>query len=385
VNGRDIKTGGAKSEYFSTMKIYFAIKGMDTAKGGAERVLADIASGLANRGHDITLLTFDPTGGRSFYPLNPKIRRVCLGLGDVEKSAAIMETLSRIKALRATITNDKPDIVIGFMHSMFVPLSLSLIGTNIPVVGSEHIVPDHYRGRKIQFALFLLAGFFMAKITVLSSSIRVRYPWLLRRKMVVVANPVSPQTAPQPISCPPVILNIGRLDPQKDQETLIRAFALIAAKHPAWSVRIIGEGDLKETLQAVIDETGLKDRVLLAGTTQNIAAEYKSASIFALPSLYESFGLATAEAMSYGLPVIGFEDCPGTNELVQNGVQGILVKGDNRIERFAEALETFITSSEMRGHMGQAGQTRVLDYAPEKIVSQWETLVKSLTSKKHCV
>ena len=210
------------------MKILFAIKALDDTKGGAERVLSDISSGLADRGHEIIILTFDQPGGRSFYPLNSKVRRICLGLGHTDRKTNITEFTSRIKALRKTIKEEKPDIVIAFMHSTFVPMAFALAGTNIPVIASEHIVPRHYKTRPIEYLLFMLCSLFVKKITVLSERIKSSYPYLLRTKMVSIANPVHVQadTTNKKMNSNGrnIILNVGRLTHQKDQKPAQRPY-----------------------------------------------------------------------------------------------------------------------------------------------------------------
>lgn len=358
------------------MKIIFAIKAMESTKGGAERVLADVTAGLADMGHEITLVTYDSAGGGSFYPLSDKIVRKSLTIGNSNKRAKFGETIRRMIHLRRYIKSQRPDIVVAFMHSMFVPMAFALAGTRIPVVGSEHIVPEHYKDRKLEYILLYFSTFFLRKITVLSSAILKKYPRNVREKMVVIGNPVHMSVSSElPAQRQSVILNVGRLEPQKDQVTLIRAFAKIANSHPDWKVRIVGEGALRPVLESEIAVLGMQDRIILAGTTKNIAKEYQGASIFALPSRYESFGLATAEAMAYELPAVGFADCPGTNELVIHGKNGLLVEGDDRVLAFAVSLETLMRSPDMRAEMGVNGRESVRQYAPEGVVQKWNDLL----------
>ena len=90
------------------LKLLFAIKGMDLATGGAERVLAQVTSGLIERGHDVALVTFDAPGGESFYPLHPRTRRISLGIGRVDRSATVAEMLRRIPAIRRAVRAEQP-------------------------------------------------------------------------------------------------------------------------------------------------------------------------------------------------------------------------------------------------------------------------------------
>lgn len=356
------------------MKILFAIKRMEGAAGGAERVLALISSRLAARGHDVAVLSFDPPGTESFYPLAPGIRRIFLPLGDPSRPSRMRDVARRIPALRRAVRAESPDLVIGFMHSMFVPMALALFGTGVPLIASEHIVPDHYRTRRAEFILLVLAAFIARRMTVISESVRALYPAFLRGRIVAIPNPVeATDFSVSNREASRVFLSVGRLDPQKDQKILIDAFAVLAARYPDWTLRLVGEGPLRPDLEAQIAAAGLLGRIQLPGIVRDIAGEYARAAIFVLPSLYESFGLTSAEAMASGLPVIGFADCPGTNELVVDGETGILVRVRTP-EALAQAMESLTQDSALCRRYGQAGAQRLSAFDPERITTIWETL-----------
>lgn len=364
------------------MKLLFAIKTL-TATGGAERVFCTIAGELSRRGHHVAVVTFDHPGTPSFYPLDSGIQRLDLGVGDAGRRARVTETLRRVAALRGVAKSVRPQVAVGFMHSMFVPLALALVGLDISVVGSEHIVPEHYRSRPLELALFLLSSPLLNKVTVLSETIRDRYPGSIRQRMVVMPNPVSPAFGLARLASNKPryrLLTVGRLDSQKDQATLINAFALLAAKWPQWDLKIIGEGPLRAELSAQIEALNLANQVTLPGITRDIAEEYRGADIFVLPSRYEALGLVTAEAMSYGLPVVGFADCPGTNELIEDGSSGMLVaQGDDRAESLARALESLFADAVLRLRMGEAGARAVTRMASvSSVCDRWENLLAAV-------
>ena len=216
------------------MKIAFVIKTLSYAKGGAERVLSELASALAVRGHDIAIYTFDDKAAEPFYPLSQSVALHKLSIGHVASKSGLKESCKRVKALRKALSDHNPEVVVPFMHSMIVPVTLSVLGTGIPVVASEHIVPAHYKDKRFEFTLFALCSFFVDKITVLSDSVKSAYPGFMRKKMIAIPNAITPVTQfADPVADnvkTRIILNVGRLSPQKDQETLIRAFSLIAKK-----------------------------------------------------------------------------------------------------------------------------------------------------------
>jgi glycosyltransferase involved in cell wall biosynthesis len=365
------------------MKFLFAIKRLNSAVGGAERVLCTVCSELAKRGHDVALVTFDPPEGQPFYALDARVRRIDLGIGDSSREARVGETLRRIAALRRVVMEESPQVAVGFMHSLFVPLAFALAGTSIPVLGSEHIVPEHYRTRPLQYALLISAVPFLTKVTVLSEAIRSRYPTPIRRRMIVMPNPVVPavdQAGSGVKKARYVLLNVGRLDVQKDQATLLRAFARIATAYPDWELRIIGNGPLRRELETLVHDLGLEERVRMPGVKSDIGVEYCEADAFVISSRYEAFGLVTAEAMSHGLPAVGFADCPGTNELIQDGSTGLLAAaGPDRTMSLSQELERLMSDPDLRRRLGVAAKSAIgRRFSAEHVCNLWESLLESV-------
>lgn len=356
------------------MKFLFAIKTLAHGHGGAEKILCQITGELAARGHEVSILTFDNPKDKTFYPVSDAVKRLYLPSGKAGERTSFKDMRKLLKPLRKKIKAEKPDVVIGFMHSMFVPLAFALAGSNIPVIASEHIVPEYYKTRGREFFALKLAARFVKKMTVISDQVAALYPKTLQPKIVAIPNPVEfPKTKRRSKKDDPrkVILNVGRLDPQKNQAFLVAAFASLATDFPDWDLKIIGEGDLRKPLEQQVEELGLTERVILPGVTKNIAREYRAADVFAFPSSYESFGLALAEAMAFGLPCIGLKDCPGVNELIQDGANGVLTVPDY----FARNLQNLMENEDKRAELGNAARQSVEQYSLEAIIDRWEALL----------
>lgn len=368
------------------MKLVFAIKNLSGAAGGAERVLCTVCSMLAERGHNVTIVTFDRAGGSPFYHLHSTVGRIDLGIGDATHSARFKESVIRIKALRKVVQDARPDIAIGFMHSMFVPLAFAMIGTGIPVIGSEHVVPKHYRTRPGQYLLLAASTFFIKKITVLSEKIRLSYPRIVGDRMVVLSNPVERATGSSYSQVGRMnrrLLCVGRLEIEKAHDILLKAYAQVARQFPEWELIVFGEGSQRWKLQRLLSALGIQGRVKFPGLVSNIFAEYERSDIFVIPSQYEAFGLATAEAMMHGLPVIGFADCSGTNELIEHDRTGLLVEPEgNRVEALAHALQILMRDQVLRERLGKEARARLeKKYSVSAVVDQWEILINSCCAR----
>lgn len=145
-----------------------------------------------------------------------------------------------------------------------------------------------------------------------------------------------------------------------------------------WDLRIVGEGHLRPALERQIADLGMVGRIELAGAVSDVGGEYAAAQLFALPSSYESFGLVTAEAFAHGLPVIGFADCPGTNTLVVDGINGLLVGGADRVSAFALGLKRLMGDADLRERLGSAAPATVAEFSTDRVIDAWEALLYSV-------
>ncbi len=154
----------------------------------------------------------------------------------------------------------------------------------------------------------------------------------------------------------PVITTVGRLVPQKDPLTLLRACLLLK---PDFRVLIVGDGALRtQVKQFVNDNRKLYGSVSLLGESENIPEILTASDIFVLSSRWEGLPRAVIEAMIAGLPVVASQ-VGGVPELVEDGVTGFLVPpGD--CQSLAQAIQKLLVGPELRRRMGQAGQEKAL-------------------------
>lgn len=359
------------------MKIIFAIKTLEHSVGGAERITSCLANAMHERGHTVSILSFDPENAKGFYSIHDNIKRLFVPAYNSAQKTKISELPHLVRGLRKSIVDEKPDIVIAVMHSMFIPLQLALLGTGIKVIFSEHTVPKYYSGKRLEFIALTMIGLLAKRVTIASEAVKSLYPLLLQWKMTVIPNPVFSNFGKADVIGSKerkTILTVGRLDPDKDHKILIDAFALLQSEYPEWDLKIVGEGPERANLEHEIKHKQLQNRVTLPGTIRNICEAYQDAQLFVMPSRYESFGLVTAEAMTHALPVIGFADCSGTNDLVSDGETGILV-GTRSATALKEALQNLMNDPEKRLRFSENGQNKSRIYDQNHIVGEWEKLI----------
>jgi len=195
-----------------------------------------------------------------------------------------------------------------------------------------------------------------------------------------------PNSVPEPDVTPsegtePVIAAAGRLVRGKRFDLLIDAFAEISAKFPAWRLRIYGGGAEKERLAERIERLGLSGSAELMGSRSPIETEFARASLVAVASDAESFGMTIVEAMRCGVPVVS-TDCPlGPAEIIKDGVTGRLVPtGDQHA--LASALMELMGDAPARRAMGAAALEGSRIYDPEPIARRYDQLFEELRASR---
>lgn len=176
-----------------------------------------------------------------------------------------------------------------------------------------------------------------------------------------------------------VVGTVGRLDPVKDQASLIRAFAAVAGKHPRAVLALVGDGPCRGELAALVEGLGLGERVRLLGERHDIPRVLAGLDVFVLPSIAEGLSNTILEAMATGLPVIATR-VGGNPELVEDGVTGRLVPvRDHRA--LVEALEECLDDSHVRALRGKASAERVLQhFSIDRMRRKYEDLYTGLRS-----
>jgi glycosyltransferase involved in cell wall biosynthesis len=362
------------------MRILFVCRMFDRVAGGVERMAIALMNDLAERGHDVSLFTWDRANAQPYYPMANTIRWHRLDMGDPSRTANAASRLLRMRRLRSLALAKPPAVVVAFQHGPFLFAALSLLGTKIPVLLSERNAPeqfDHTRAGRHRRAIF--ASMRLARaITVQFESYVARYPSYLRARIVPIANPVYAAqsfAAPDADKAQHTLLSVGRLSYQKNYAALLRAFALLAPSLPAWRLRIVGDGEERAALEALAESLGVAARVSWPGEVREVAAEYRAADLFCMPSRWEGFPNALAEAMAHGLPVVAFRHCAGMAELVTPCHNGELAEGNGDPQALAAALEPLMRDAARRGRMGREAR-RISDlYRPSKSFDDWENLL----------
>lgn len=394
------------------MRVALVIRKLSGLRGGAERVVIELARALRERGHEVTILTYEPGTDRPGYDpgdvpvidLFPLVLRRAVGAsrssaGTVESNISRRGNRGRRSRLKWELTHGwfarrlsrwlrahPHDVVVGFLPPAISAVALAgeRLGRDRPrIIASTHNVPAEDFGpdgrwdpNPVTRATNLRALALVDAVTVLLPEFVEQLPADVQASAVVLPNPVARLAPPSGLPREDLLLGVGRLTDVKRFDVLIRAFARLAGELPGWRVVIYGDGPERARLEQLVADLDVSARVELPGTTDDLAPVYDTASVLVHPARYEGFGLAVAEAIAHGVPVIASRHCPGVNGLVEEGATGRLVDDDtDPVGAFCDAIRSTVLHP-TPADVHQAAIDRLTSrLAPDRVYDQWERLL----------
>jgi len=356
------------------MKICFFV-GDISKKAGTERVTTIIANEMAVLGHKVYLMSLvdSPKAG---FDTHESIEIIPLKQGSGNNKKNFIPLVSEI---RRTVKKYGFDVLVEADVILRIFTIPACFGLNVPAVSWEHFNFNSNLGLKLRDYARVLAARHSKYIVTLTETDRKSYLANLKCKAKVIAieNPLVFYPEEYTDCSKKVVLTVGRLNYQKGYDNLLDAWRMVHKKHPDWTLRIAGTGELEQQLKDQAKDLEIDKSVKFLGQISNVAEEYKNSSIYAMSSRFEGFPMVLLEAMSFGLPVVSF-DCPtGPGDMIKDGEDGILAKpGDLR--GLAEGICRLIENEDLRKTMSVNARNNIKRFSKENILHKWVQLFESI-------
>ena len=381
--------------------------------GGVERVVSFKASYFAEQlGYDVTIIVTEGQGRACYFPLSDKVKVINFELGFEElwkasfmKKVYLYLTKQRQykRLLKTELIHIRPDITISMLRREINFL------TDIPdgskKIGELHVNRANYRNFEANDSNLikrLFAKFWMRslvgklrrldQLVVLTEKSKVSWPEL--SNVTVIPDPITILREKETVNSVKFavagkrgvgvnrVVTIGRYAYQKGYDLLLQAWAELSRireleNGEEWTLDIYGQGDQTDYRQ-LMTELGIdSNKCHLNGPVEDVVKAYQESSIFVLSSRFEGFGMVLIEAMACGLPVVSF-DCPaGPDEIITDGVDGLLVPfGD--VHALAEKLMTLMSDENLRKRLGQQARQTARRYEMTTIADQWTALFEKV-------
>ncbi|WP_066366240.1 glycosyltransferase [Herbidospora mongoliensis] len=356
------------------MRITFLVPSAYGMRGDIRATL-NLAAALAS-GHHVEIVSVKRTRDVPFFPIDPAIRlrwlvdarpgRHLLPRGQVRTEVALWRML---RALRSEVLiTARP--ALSVQSARYAPREVVKIARE----WTRPAVPTPVQ------------RYYPRLDAVVTSTETGRDEWTR-----LLDDDLSVHTIPDPLPKGPwprsrmdnrIVSAGGRWVPDKAFDRLVRAFAMVADKRPDWRLRLYGGGSEEKRLRALVAELSLHNHVYFMGTTPDLPGEFAKASIVAVSSRREVLGMAVNEALSCGVPIVGYDGAKGVAQFVRPGIDSVLVdEGAGEIEAYAEALLSLVDDERKRMTLAAGALESANQRTAPAIAARWQDLMYGLRSR----
>ncbi len=376
-------------------------------KGGAERVMCNLADYFFEEGYKVTLVTtylapeehdvkhaawkrvpagapdaelvmdldenpawVDPEGGEK-----NGIDRVFSALLKSQQKDRLTNFRLRSKKLKDIWKKLDPDLILSFSGKNNIMALSTATRDGYKVVVSCRADPDiEYGGKGMKAAMLATFGK-AAGVIVQSNGARDRFPAYIQKKCIILPNSINPSFIRSRYvgEREKKIVMVARFHPNKNHAMVMEAFKAATEKdHRDYSLVFYGDGSERAKLQRLSVSLGIEDRVEFKGNVTHVAEHIEKAMIFVLASDHEGMPNSLIEAMSLGIACIS-TDCPcgGPRDLIEDGKNGILVPVGDK-DAIAGAMRKLIEDPELREKLGKNATKLQERLSPDAVNSQWK-------------
>lgn len=314
-----------------TQKILFVIHSL--SRGGAQKMVYNIASFFAQRGHNVTIITI--SNAKVAYPLENNIKHKYLYQSTTKKYSIF----NNISLLRSYIKHEQFKTVISFICKINMVTILACLRLKLSLHVSVRNDPRYNMSILGNFIRNIL--YFIPNSIIFQNKQELEYfPKGIRKKGIIIYNPIEDNL---PIKkknkATHRIIMAGSINEQKNYQLAIKGFAIFNKLCPLYTLHIYGKGN-KEKIVQLVDEYNLITNVFIHPLTRNIYQRMYESDIYLSTSVYEGISNSILEAMGIGLPVV-ITEC--SREIIRPGYNGLVIS-ENKPEAVANALGEIVNN-----------------------------------------
>jgi GalNAc-alpha-(1->4)-GalNAc-alpha-(1->3)-diNAcBac-PP-undecaprenol alpha-1,4-N-acetyl-D-galactosaminyltransferase len=353
--------------------------------GGAQRVASVLSNHWSQNEYVVTLISTFSREKINHFQLNKDVALKYLSNNPFFPKNKAWNLVWKLIQLRKLIKRQNPDVVISFLTRVNIATALSTIGIQSTVILCERTWPPFATLSNNFFWMYRILFKDVDKIIVQTEKSKA---WLSQNfpgstvrvipNLLVYPLPLhSPLIVPNSVILQnkKVILASGRMHKYKQFDVLIRAFLQIKDKYPDWDLVILGDGEERDSLNLMLVDFDITDRVYFPGRVGNMSEWYERADLFVLSSIVEGFPNVLLEAMGYGLPCISFDCDTGPRDMIQDGVNGILVNPNEKELGLSKAMNTIISNEKFRSNIANNSILLRDKYSVSNIIQKWNEVL----------
>lgn len=335
------------------------------AGGGAERVASILASELVSK---YRVMTFCFREALNEYPVDSRVERIYFFDSSWNNKKKRKKLVRFVRGLKR---KQKVYASISLLYQMNALNAATSEGEKTICCERNNPSKGKHKARfKSTQRIYEKADC----VVFQSEQVRGLYSDSIKAHSVILPNPIqvycerSKQTKHR-------IVSFGRFAGQKNHALLIRAFKRFREVHPDYTLSIYGEGLLKNDLQRLINELQLENAAFLHDRSMNVHQEIADAEFFVLSSDFEGLSNALLESMYMGMPCIS-TDCEGSVDVIENGINGILVPRKNEDE-LVKAMLIMAEDEDLRTRLGEKAKESMKRYDRKVVAEEWINVIEN--------
>ncbi len=358
------------------MKTICFFSGDITRCGGTERVSTMIANGLARQGkYRILFLSLVEQSQHLFFELDQSIKHFALGKKWINPGPVYLAVIPK---LHRFLKQEKIDIIIDIDIVLDVLSIPAVRGLHTKIISWEHFNYDYEMKTLYRRCILRYSVKRTDHIVTLTEGDKTSYIKNLNRKRDISAiyNPMhnrSEETAPKE----KWLITVGHLIPIKGIDYLAEVAVPVLKGHPDWKWLVVGDGEEQDFLEEVIRRSQLENQLILTGRTDDVDSYLKKAQIYVMTSRSEGLPLCLLEAKAFKLPSVSFDIRTGPNEIIEDGVNGYLVKPYDCAE-MEKKLGCLIEDEALRKQFSEHAQDNLAKFQMEHVLKKWNIVLESL-------
>ncbi len=373
--------------------------------GGLERVTIDFAN-MMETGYKVDILCVDKniSVDYSLYGLSSQVDTIIdrnvqkdfspnifikgvrflnkklLGITSISFLESIYTKCCNYNSLIKIINDGSYDLVVALQMKLSIILGSISSELKCKTIGWQHNSYEAYFNTRHNYYWnqHKLASKYLNLLNnciVLTQEDAKNYKKYLGVEATCIYDPVRIGGSSRINSDNPYILWVGRLEwQQKGLEHLLRIGELLKKKQSNIRILVVGNGKDSHLLKKEIERRHLQSNVILEGYSKNVVEYYKKASVLISTSNWEGFGLTLVEGMSYGVPIVAFDNT-GPREIIAESLSGYLIR-KNDFERFAHYTYKLFTNSGENKVMSQNAVKRSKDFSYASIRNKWIEIIE---------
>jgi glycosyltransferase involved in cell wall biosynthesis len=349
--------------------------------GGTEQVCVNLANLLSDRGWEVELLIVKKISNEISSNLNQMITPVYF----TEKKLSIRDVINLFRYIK--LRKIKRILVFSYSLSIYLLLFNLLSFKKVAIFSRSETTLSNYsivgHNTTLDKLLILLGRFIYKRSELIIAQCNGMETDLVNNfkishsKIVTINNPIKKSIYEYILhsdikteTSENYILCVGHLEPVKAYHFAIKAFVKLSDDHPKLLLKIVGTGSCLGYLQKLVSDLGVTDKVVFEGFQPNVIPYYIDAKAVILTSLTEGYPNVIIESIALGTPVVSF-DCPnGPADIIQDGINGFLVKYCDEIH-----LEKCIRQTLDRGWDKKLVSSTVKNLYPDTIIEQYERIL----------